>query len=81
MKKVFDKLKAFIDVWKIWLFLAALIGTNGAQMFANSESAKVGPPIEIVKPIAEPQKTTIIYKFDKKYCDELVESHINSNRH
>ena len=87
MKKLFARLKNIFDAYKMWLFFTAILfGTNGAQMYANSEPEKAGPPIEKVKPVAiGPQKTIIIYKLDKEYCKKLIETelqkHYDSSRH
>ena len=84
MKKLFDKLKLFIDTWKIWLFVAALFGTNGAQMYAHSELEKESYKAEKVKPVAiNPvrTKTIIIHKADNSYCDKLINEHKNGSQH
>jgi len=83
MKKLFAKLKTLFDAYKMWLFFMALLfGTNGAQMYANSEPEKVGPPIEKVKPVAVgPQKTIIIHKVDNSYCDDKLNEHKTGAQH
>jgi hypothetical protein len=83
MKKLFDKLKAFIDVWKIWIFILALFGTNGAQMYVHSEADPIIEPV-IEKPIVKakpPIKTIIIHKADNEYCDKILNDHKTSSQH
>lgn len=80
MKNLFAKIKTFIDVWKMWLFFAALLaGTNGAQMYVNSEPEKAGPQTEKVEPekieTVELQKTIIIHKTNNEYCDKKLLEH------
>ena len=86
MKKLFDKIKLFIDAWKMWLFFGVLVGTNAGQQVYYSE-----PDIEepaIIKPKIKPaklQKTTIIHKFDtglaKKLIKQELQKHFDSSRH
>ncbi|MCK5236070.1 MAG: hypothetical protein KAR06_03710 [Deltaproteobacteria bacterium] len=83
MKKAFDKIKAFIDVWKIWLFFIALISTNGMQAgFHYSEPEKpIGKPA-IAKPTEKPTIIKqIIYKPDNSYCDKKLNDHENGELH
>ena len=88
MKKLFDKIKLFIDTWKIWLFVAALFGTNGAQMYVNSDPIEEKDPLKAVhvaKSPTKPLKTIIIHKVDNGYCDKLIKAelkkHFDSSRH
>ena len=79
MKKLFAKLKTFIDVWKMWLFFGALLAsTNGAQMYVNSEPEKT--PKTASTPI-KLQKTVIIRKVDNEYCKDLLKEHETGDRH
>ena len=78
MKKLFGHLKSFVDIWKVWIFFAALLfGTNGAQMYANIE-AEPAPEKQAIKP---EQKTTIIYKPDNSYCDKQLNEHKTGAQH
>ena len=79
MKKLFNKLKAFIDVWKIWLFLAAIIGSNGLQAgfhMNNDDETHVKKSA-----IITPSKPTIIYKPDNAYCDKKLNDHEKGELH
>jgi len=79
MKKLFGHIKSFVDIWKVWIFFAALLfGTNGAQMYANSETEK---PAETVSTPSNLQKTIIIRKVDNSYCDKKINEHENGSRH
>jgi len=79
MKKLFGHIKSFVDIWKVWIFFAALLfGTNGAQMYANSETEK---PAKTVSTISKPQKTVVIHKVDNSYCDKKINEHENGSRH
>ena len=83
IKKLFARLKNIFDAYKMWLFFTAILfGTNGAQMYANSEPEK---PAETASTPAKPQKSVIIYKLDKEYCKKLIETelqkHYDSSRH
>ena len=81
MKKLFAKLKTFIDVWKMWLFFGALLaGTNGAQMYVNSERTSEKTAKTASTPI-KPQKTVIIRKVDNKACKDLLKEHETGDRH
>lgn len=87
MKKLFDKIKAFIDVWKIWLFFGALIGTNAGQQIYYSEPVIEKPAIAktIEKRAPETKKTIIIHKVDTKLVKKLIkqelQKHFDSSRH
>jgi len=80
IKKLFAKLKTLIDTYKIWVFVVAIFGTNGAQMYASYEPE----PVETVK-IAEPAKpsvkTTVIHKTDNRYCEDLINKHERGSQH
>ena len=81
MKKLFAKVKAFIDIWKMWLFFGALLfGTNGAQFYAHSEPTSEKPAKTVSTPI-KPQKTVIIHKVDNEYCDRKLEEHKTGAQH
>ncbi len=83
IKKLFSHIKSFVDIWKVWIFFAALLfGTNGAQMYVHSEPEKAGPPIEKAKPVAVgPQKTIVIHKSDNEYVDRKLEEHKTGAQH
>jgi len=86
IKERFNHIKTFVDIWKVWIFFAALLfGTNGAQMYVHSEPEKAGLPIKKVKPVAtnpaRTQKTIIIHKTDNSYCDKKINEHENGSRH
>jgi len=78
MKKFLAKLKYIIDTYKMWIFIVAIFGTNGAQMYANSEIAE---PVASEKVVVEPIKTIIIHKVDNSYCDKKINEHENGSRH
>jgi hypothetical protein len=77
MKKLFDKIKTFIDAWKIWLFFTALlVGSNGAQMYVHSEPEPTSEePEKIVSTPSNLQKTIIIHKVDNEYCVKILNDH------
>jgi len=81
MKKLFGHIKSFVDIWKVWIFFAAILfGTNGAQMYANSEPASE----KQVKTVSTPsnlQKTVIIHKVDNSYCDKQLNEHKTGAQH
>ncbi len=82
MKKLFGHIKSFVDIWKVWIFFAALLfGTNGAQMYANSGEKPTLKAVQSVKPATKPLKTTIIHKVDNSYCDRKIAEHENGSRH
>lgn len=78
MKKLFDKIKVFIDAWKIWLFVIALIGTNAGQQMYYSEPKKEIKPA-VTKP-TKPQKNIIIHKFDKELEKRLMKE-LDNHKH
>ena len=79
MKKLFGHIKSFVDIWKIWIFFAALLfGTNGAQFIANSAIVE---PAEAKKALVEPKKTVIIHKSDNEYVDRKLEEHKTGAQH
>ena len=84
MKKLFAKLKTLFDAYKMYVFFMALLfGTNGAQMYANSEPEKpIGKPV-ITKPSEKTAiiKPVIIYKPDNSYCDKKLNDHENGELH
>lgn len=89
MKKLFDKIKLFIDAYKMWLFFCVLVGTNGITASLNSsapiEEKKVLKPDFVVKPPTKPSKTIIIHKFDaelaKKLIKQELDKHKNGSQH
>ena len=87
LKRITDKLKTFVEAWKIWIFLIALIGTNGGQqMYYHEPEAVDEKPIVKVKPtIIKPQKTIIIHKFDAELAKKLIklelDKHKNGSQH
>jgi hypothetical protein len=89
VKKLFDKLKLFVDAWKMWLFFCVLVGTNGLQAGLNYSSPikekSALKPVHVVKSTTKPSKTVIIHKVDNSYCEKLVkaelEKHFKSSRH
>ena len=82
MKRLFGHLKSFVDIWKVWIFFAALlVGTNGAQIAANYEpklDKPTGKPVIASKPTIIKQ---IIYKTDKEYCKKLLNDHKTGAQH
>ena len=81
-KKLAGRLKTFVEVWKIWLFFTALLfGTNGAQMYANSEPEPVNSVVSAPEPVREPTKTIIIHKSDNEYVDRKLEEHKTGAQH
>lgn len=38
MKKIFDKVKLLFDTYKMWIFAAALFGTNATQAYLNGSA-------------------------------------------
>lgn len=78
MKKLFDKLKLFIDAWKMWLFFGVLIGSNAGQQLYYSEPEKE-KSVEVAK--TSTPKTIIIHKSDNSYCDKLINEHRNGSQH
>ena len=59
IKEAFNKVKTFVDVYKIWIFIVALFGTNGIQAYFNSDKeAKSEPEVKVeeVKPKFNNQK-------------------------
>lgn len=93
IKKIIDRLKTFVEAWKIWVFIAALFGTNTmtAGLIYSSEPEKAEKPatikpIERVKPINTTTiKEVTIYKVDKKLVKKLIkqelQKHFDSSRH
>ncbi len=80
MKALFNKLKTLIDTYKIWVFFAAIIGSNGIQAgwhLNNNDEIHV----KADSVIAEPAKPTIIYKSDNSYCDKKLNEHENGELH
>jgi len=83
MKKLFDKIKTFIDAWKIWLFFLALFGTNGIQagLHAYHDEPK---ELEII-PISEAKPATktiikeIIREADNEFCEKLIKQKLNEH--
>jgi len=80
MKKFLAKLKYLIDTYKMWIFIVAIFGTNGAQMYANSEPT-FEKPAETVSTISKSQKTIIIRKVDNEYCDRKLNEHRTGSQH
>jgi hypothetical protein len=84
MKKLLGQIKTFIDAWKMWLFFAALIGTNAGQQIYYSEPEKPIEKTAIIKP-TNLQKTVIIHKFDtgfvKKLIKQELDKHKNGSQH
>lgn len=78
LKKIYAKLKMVFDTWKMWLFVAALFGTNGAQMYVNSEPVE---PVPVKSALVEPKKTIIIHKVDNGYCDRKLNEHKKGAQH
>jgi len=81
MKKLFDKIKLFIDTWKMWLFFCALVGTNAGQQIYYSKPAEK-PVVEkqaIIKP-ASLQKTIIIHKFDNELAKKLIKQELDKHK-
>ena len=84
MKKLFDKIKLFIDAWKMWLFFGVLVGTNAGQQIYYSEPIEEKEPLKAVrvaKSPTKPLKTIIIHKVDNGYCDKLINDHKNGSQH
>ena len=83
--RLFGRLKALFDAYKMWIFFIALIGTNGGQQLYYHEPEKpVIEPIETVKPtMIKPQ--TIIHKFDVELAKKLIklelDKHKNGSQH
>lgn len=84
MKKLLDKIKLFIDAWKMWLFFGVLVSTNAGQQIYYSEPDPVIEKQAIIKP-ANLQKAAIIHKFDdelvKKLIKQELDKHENGSRH
>jgi len=81
VKKIFDKLKLFIDAWKMWLFFGVLIGTNAGQQVYYSEPEKEPlKPVHIVKTPTKPQKTIIIHKFDIELVKKLIKQELDKHK-
>ena len=78
MKKLFDKIKVFIDAWKIWLFVIALIGTNAGQQMYYSEPKKE-TKLTVTKPV-KPQNTIIIHKFDDELAKKLIKQELDKHK-
>ena len=74
LKNVYTKLKMAFDTWKMWIFVAALFGTNGTQLYMNSEPASEKPAKTASTP-SNLQKTIIIRKVDNEYCDKKLQEH------
>jgi len=85
-KKIYTKLKMVFDTYKMWIFVAALFSTNGAQMYMNTgaeSNEKVGSPIEKVNPVAvgpPVQKTIIIHKFDNELAKKLIKQELDKHK-
>jgi len=83
--RVFGRLKALFDVYKMWIFFIALIGTNGGQQLYYHEPEKPvinEKPIVKAKPtVIKPQKTIIIHKVDNEYCDRKLNEHKTGAQH
>jgi len=43
MKNLYKRVKAFVDAYKMWLFLIALFGTNGMQAYLSDTT-----PVETI---------------------------------
>ena len=84
IKERLNQVKAFIDVWKIWLFFLALFGTNamqaGVQEYVRSEPTS-DKPVKTVSTPTKPQKTIIIHKADNEYCDRKLKEHETGSQH
>jgi hypothetical protein len=80
LKKIYAKLKMIFDTWKMWLFVVALFGTNGAQIYSNYEPTSEKPVKTVSTPI-KPQKTVIIRKIDNKFCIDLLNEHKKGAQH
>ena len=82
MKKLFAKLKTLFDAYKMWLFFTAILfGTNGAQMYANSEPEVEKVAVQRQTPPEKPTKTIIIHKSDNEYVDRKLEEHKTGAQH
>ena len=84
LKKIYAKLKMAFDTWKMWLFVVALFGTNGAQMYVHSEPEKTSQTAPKAKPVAikpASTKTVIIRKIDNKFCIDLLNDHKSGSQH
>ena len=84
MKKLFDRIKLFIDAWKMWLFFGVLVGTNAGQQIYYSEPIEEKEPLKaafVAKSPTKPPETIIIHKVDNSYCDKLINDHKNGSQH
>ena len=83
--RVFGRLKALFDAYKMWIFFIALIGTNGGQQLYYHEPEK---PVIDEKTIAKPtiiKPPIIIHKFDAELAKKLIklelDKHKNGSQH
>ena len=80
--RVFSKAKTLFDAYKMWIFFAALLSTNGIQAgwhMNNDDEVHVKKPVINVKPVTG--KTIIIRKVDNKFCIDLMNEHSTGAQH
>jgi len=77
MKKYFDKIKTFVDVYKIWIFIAALFGTNGLQAYFNDSGTTKGSAPKIAN-VTKPKLISVCIPVVCN-CIDGTKSHVDEH--